>query len=552
MLCCTKKVIAGAALVTLATLTVTACSQGEGNVARGNREGILHYGNGAEPQSLDPHVMSGVPEVTIARALFEGLVTMHPGTLEVVPGVAQRWEFSRDRRTITFFLNPQAKWSNGDAVSAQDFVWSLQRSLNPEMGNQLAYTLYPIVNAEAYTTGQLTDPNALGVSALDAHTLQIKLNNPNPFFLQTLATYPAYPVHRATLEAHGKSTDRFSPWTKVENFVGNGPFALTEWQLNRRIVIHKSDTYWDADKVELNSVVFHPTDNTSTEEKMFRVGQLHFTQLVPLNKIPAYREMEESPYRQQPMFGTYYLPMNIDRAPLDDIRVRQALALAIDKKTLIASVLHGTALPAPAFTPPGTPGYTSPDLLRYDPAAARALLAEAGYPNGEGWPGMEYLYNTAENHRKVAVALQQMWKDELNIDMQLLNLEWKVYLGVLQEKDFQISRAGWVATVLEPGSFLDKFITEGGTNRTGFSNERYDEIILRLAPQSTDPEQRMRLMQEAEAILMQELPLIPLYTYNSKHLVQPSVKGAIVNLLDIQDFKFISLDPDAPVWKSKD
>lgn len=552
MLCCAKKVIAGAALVTLATLTVTACSQGEGNVARGNREGILHYGNGAEPQSLDPHVMSGVPEVTIARALFEGLVTMHPGTLEVVPGVAQRWEFSRDRRTITFFLNPQAKWSNGDAVSAQDFVWSLQRSLNPEMGNQLAYTLYPIVNAEAYTTGQLTDPNALGVSALDAHTLQIKLNNPNPFFLQTLATYPAYPVHRATLEAHGKSTDRFSPWTKVENFVGNGPFALTEWQLNRRIVIHKSDTYWDADKVELNSVVFHPTDNTSTEEKMFRVGQLHFTQLVPLNKIPAYREMEESPYRQQPMFGTYYLPMNIDRAPLDDIRVRQALALAIDKKTLIASVLHGTALPAPAFTPPGTPGYTSPDLLRYDPAAARALLAEAGYPNGEGWPGMEYLYNTAENHRKVAVALQQMWKDELNIDMQLLNLEWKVYLGVLQEKDFQISRAGWVATVLEPGSFLDKFITEGGTNRTGFSNERYDEIILRLAPQSTDPEQRMRLMQEAEAILMQELPLIPLYTYNSKHLVQPSVKGAIVNLLDIQDFKFISLDPDAPVWKSKD
>ncbi len=543
--------VAGALGALLLTTLLAACSQGEGNVAAGNRDGVLHFGNATEPQTLDPHVMSGLPEVNIARALFEGLVTRNPGTLEMDPGVAKRWEFSGDRRVMTFYLNRAARWSNGDPVTAHDFVWSLRRSLHPDMGNQLAYTLYPISGAQAYATGEVGDPDALGVRALDEHTLQITLHHPDPFFLGTLGTYPTYPVHRPTIEAHGKTTDRFTAWTRVENFVGNGPFTLAEWKLNRRLVVKRSETYWDATHVSLNAVVFHPIDNEVTEEKMFRMGQLHHAYQVPLSKIPGYLAMNDSPYRQAPQQGTYYLMFNTLRPPMDDPRVRQALAMAIDRDKLVATVLQGTEQPALALVPPGTPGYTSPDVLRHDPQQARALLAAAGYPDGQGWPKVEYLFNTSENHRRIAVAIQQLWKDELGIEVALANQEWKVYLDTVNERAFTLARMGWLAGDLDPASFLDTFTSESGINRTGFSHERYDEIMLRLVPGTAEPAERLALMHEAERLLMQAVPVVPLYTYNSKHLVQPSVKGAPPNVLDLQNFKYISLDPDAPVWKGE-
>jgi oligopeptide transport system substrate-binding protein len=536
----------------LLTTLLVACGQGESNVAAGNRDAVLHFGNGTEPQTIDPHVMSGSPEVNIARALYEGLVTRNPLTLEMDPGVAERWEISGDGLVMTFHLNPAARWSNGDPVTAEDFVWSLRRSLHPDMGNQLAYTLYPISGARAFATGEVDDPAALGVRALDERTLQITLEHPDPFFLGTLGTYPAYPVHRATIEAHGRATDRFTAWTRVENFVGNGPFTLAEWKMNRRLVVTRSETYWDAGNVALNAVVFHPIDNQVSEEKMFRVGQLHHSYQVPLSKIPGYLALPDSPYRQAPMQGTYYLMFNTLRPPMDDPRVRQALALAIDRDKLVAAVLRDTEQPATALVPPGTPGYTSPDLLRHDPEQARNLLAAAGYPDGRGWPGLEYLFNTSENHRKIAVAIQQMWKEELGIEVSLANQEWKVYLDTVNERNFTLARMGWIASNLDPASFLDTFTSESGINRTGFSHPRYDEIMLRLAPATAEPEKRLALMHEAETLLMEALPIVPLYTYNSKHLVQPGVKGAQPNVLDIQNFKYIRLDPHAEVWKGED
>ena len=284
---------------------------------------------------------------------------------------------------------------------------------------------------------------------------------------------------------------------------------------------------------------------------MFRVGQLHFTTVVPLNKIAGYRDLPDSPYLQTPMQGTYYLMFNTQRAPMDDPRVRRALALAVDRERLIATVLQGTEQPAIALVPPGTPDYTSPDLLRHDPQEARTLLAQAGYPGGAGWPEVEYKFNTSENHRKIAVALQQMWKDELNIEISLSNQEWKVFLDTLNEHDYTLARMGWVALDLNPATFLNTFTSESGINRTGFSHARYDEIMLRLAPSAADKAERIALMQEAETLLMEALPVLPLYTYNSKHLVQPSVKGAPPNVLDLQNYKYISLDPDAPVWKGE-
>ncbi len=542
---CLGIVIAGSVMAAL-----LACSRGESNVAAGNRNGVLYFGNGAEPQAIDPHVLYGIQDFNISQALFEGLVAINPFTLEIEPGVAQRWELSDDGKVLTFHLNPRARWSNGDPVTAEDFVWSLRRSLHPDMGGPLAYTLFPIMGAEAFSKGELAGPEALGVRALNSQTLQILLKNPDPYFLATLASYPAYPVHRATVEAHGKFTDRFTPWTRVENFVGNGPFTLTEWKLNRRLLATKSETYWDADKVTLKAIDFRPIDSEAAEEKMFRAGQLHFTFQVPINKIPAYQKMSNSPYHQAPLQATYYLQFNINRFPVDDLRVRRALAMAIDREKLVATVLNGTEVASSSLVPVATPNYTPPDNMHYDPEQARALLAEAGYPGGQGWPGLEYLYNTNQQSRQIAIALQQMWKDELNVAISLTNMEWKVYLDTTRQKDYALSRAGWQAGSLSPAEFLNMFTSGRSTNNTGFSDARYDEIMRKLAPEAVDTEARLALMQEAEAILLQAVPIIPIYTFNSKHLVQPSMMGAPPNLLDLPNFKYISLDPNVPVWHS--
>jgi oligopeptide transport system substrate-binding protein len=541
-----------AAILGCTLLVLTACGTSESNVAAGNRDGILHIGNGTEPQSIDPHVMSGSPEVLIARTLYEGLVRRNPWTLAIEPGVAQRWEASEDGKAYTFYLNPDARWSNGDPVTAVDFDWSLRRSLHPKMGNQLAYTLFPIRGARDYANGQETDPAKLGIEVLDAHTLRIHLENPDPFFLPLMATYPTYPVHRATVEAHGKATDRFTKWTRVGNFVGNGPFTLAEWQLNRRLAVTRNGHYWDADRIGLNGVIFHPIENASAEEKMFRSGQLHYTATVPLARIPWYQQFPDNPYQQAEWQGTYFLMFNTTRSPFDDARVRMALAMAIDRAALVNKVLGGTEKVTTALVPPHTPGYDSPDIFRYDPAEARRLLAAAGYPDGRDWPPVEYIFNTSENHRKLAVAIQQMWKDELNIRVTLANQEWKVYLDSVDEKNYDIARMGWIASDLDPATFLLIQTTDSGINRTGWSNTRYDEIMNELAPSTADPGARSALMHEAETILMNAMPLIPLYTYNSKHLVQPSVQGAPTNVLDILDFTYISLDPDIPVWTDED
>ena len=533
-------------LLFVAAALLPACGGGESNVVQGNREGILHYGNGSEPQGLDPHVVTGVPENHIIRALFEGLAVKNPYTLEPEPGVAESWDISEDGRTVTFHINPEAKWSNGEAMTAHDYVWSWQRALNPAMGNLYAYMLYPVRNAEAFATGQLDDFDEVGVKALDDLTLQVSLNERTPYFIQLMDHYSTFALHRATIEKFGKATDRFTRWTRVENIVSNGAFRLKEWRLNRRIVVEKSDTYWDRDNVRLNGVVFYPTENIVSEERMFRVGQLHYTQSIPLDKIPVYRAMENSPYVQAPYLGTYYFLINTKRPPVDDVRVRQALSMAVDRDKLNRTVLQGSNVPAYSITPPDTLGYYPPKLFDYDVEKARSLLADAGYPNGEGFPPLELTYNTSESHRKIAVALQQMWKDALNIRVTLSNQEWKVYLDSVTQMDFQIARRGWIGDYVDPNNFLDLFITGGGNNNTGFSDPRYDEMILRLAPRAETREERYAIFYEAETILMEQMPIIPIYTYTSKHLIHPSVKGLPSNLMDSLNLKYVWLDSE---WK---
>ena len=336
--------------------------------------------------------------------------------------------------------------------------------------------------------------------------------------------YSSFAVHPETLMKHGKMTDRFTPWTRVGNIVSNGAFTLEEWSLNRRIIMKKSEHYWDRDNVELNGVVFYPTENVVSEERMFRAGAVALHAGSPTGQDSRISRKRRPELRAGALLG-HLLLLGEYRSTTRGQRPRPPRAVVgVRPRNTHANGTQDTAIPAFSITPPDTLGYNPPKLFDHDPEKARQLLAEAGYPNGEGWPGLEIIYNTQEAHRKIAVAVQQMWKSELNIDVTIANQEWKVYLDSVSQRNFQVARRGWIGDYVDANNFLDLFITEGGNNNTGYANAIYDDIILNRAPKAKTRDERYGLFYEAETMLMQEMPIIPIYTYTSKHLVHPSVK----------------------------
>ena len=532
-------------VITAVLWLIASCSfDYETNVESGTRQGILHIGNGDEPQELDPHIVTGHIEHKLCLALLEGLLTLDPGHLRVMPGAARDWQVSEDGRTYRFHLREDARWSNGDPVTAADFVYSWRRALLPALGNNYAYMLYYLSNAEAFHRGELADFSEVGVKAVDDLTLEVELDNPTPFFPHLLTHMSYYPVHRGTIEAFGAADERGTRWTRPGNYVGNGPFKLKEWTLNRRIVVEKNEQYWDADKVQLNGIVFYPVQNATTEERMFRAGQLHITGTIPTDKIARYRRERPDVLKLHPFFSTYYYLFNTTAPPLDQVPVRQALSLSIDRQQITDKITMAGELPAYSYTPPEVNGYTGEPVLRYDVERARALLAAAGYPGGAGFPPLELMYNTSEGHRRIAIAVQQMWKTNLNIQVTLVNQDWKVYLDKRDSRDYQVARAGWIGDYLDPNTFLDMYTSHSGNNDTGWANPRYDALVAQAA-QSTEQERRFALFRQAEAILMEELPIMPIYTYVNKALVSPEVHGWYPNLLDIHPYKYISLAPSA-------
>ena len=529
--------------ILLATcVTLTGCGSSETNVVAGNKSGTLYWGNGTEPQSLDPQIATGVPEHHVISAVMEGLVLKDRKTLEPRPGVAKTWDISNDGRVYTFYLRENAKWSNGDAHTAHDYVWSWWRALQTALGNQYAYMLFPIKNAKRYYDGETSDFSDVGVKAIDNRTLQVTLTNPTPYFLQLLDHYSLFPVHQATIEKFGRADERGTRWSYEGNLVGNGPYKLEEWKINRHITVTKNPYYWDKANVSINSIVFKPVDNAVTEERMFRAGALHVTSSIPADKIAIYQEKSAPELKITPYLGTYFYRLNINTPQLQDKRVRRALGMAIDRKQLVDNITKGGQIPAYTMTPPGTMGYFPESTLNFDPEAAKRLLAEAGYPNGEGFPPIEILYNTNEGHRKIAVALQEMWKNYLNIDIKLLNQEWKVYLATESAGDYQISRGGWIGDYVDPNNFLDMFLCNGGNNRTGWCNEEYDRLILEVAPSQSSHEQRLKIFQQAETILLEDMPIIPVYTYTSIKLLHPSVRNFDDNILNQAMYKDLYLD----------
>ena len=647
------------------------------------------FKNGTEVQSLDPATVTGVPEGRVIRMLFEGLCITHPETLEPIPGVAESWEIAPDGKTYTFTLRDDARWSNGDPVTAYDFEWSLRRMLHPVTAAEYAYQLWYIRGARAYThmpedllytdnllhsvwleeqeesstsetvrlrmglTGYLledidqaltpglrdeeerplnvgsaveaggafvgfsgpegiqlhyhspisgtvtaTNPelagdvkglvedayeagwilelecpraeleraitageviegpefraeviegqNRLAIRAEDERTLEIGLNEPTAFFLNLMAFYPTFPIHRSSFEAAAASGDENS-WLEPQNLVTNGPYTVEFRRVNDRIRCRKSPTYWDADEVAFETVDILAVEHTVTGMNLYLTGECDWLETTPPSLIP--RLMGREDFQPAAYLGTYYYRVNVNRPPFDDPRVRRALALSIDRNAICKNISRAGEIPAFSFVPPGMPGYSGVEMERPDHedpqegyklrlAEAKRLLQEAGYgPGGMEMPTIELLYNTNETHKDIAEVLADTWKRELGLNAKHLNQEWKVYLDTQRTISYDVSRSAWIGDYLDANTFLDMWVTDGENNRTGWGNSRYDELIA-LAAKEADKAKRLEHLQAAEALLMEELPVLPIYFYVTKNMVNPRLGGFYENMLDEHYPKF--------------
>lgn len=513
--------------VLVCAAVLTGCGGKSGEKAAGS---VLHVNAGTEVQDLDPHLTTGVPEHRVLSALFEGLTDLDMATLDPVPGVAESWTLSDDKTVYSFKLRENATWSNGDPVTAEDFVYSWRRMLTPAFGAEYAEFLYLLKNGRAYNTGEISDFSQVGVKALDPQTLEVTLEHPTPYFLTVHQHQAWYPVHQATIEKFGKIDQRGSEWTRAGNLVSNGPFVLAEWHPNEVIKVRKRPTYWDAEHVRLDEIDFYPISDTQTEERAFRSGELDWTEELPLQSVATYQKEHPELLHIHPYLGVYYYRLNVTRKPLHDSRVRQALSLALNREELTQNVLKAGEQPAYQFVPQEIENYKSTTKVDYNPEKARQLLAEAGFPGGKDFPALEILYNTKESHKMIAEVVQRMWKQELNINVQLLNQDWKVYLENLDSLNYDISRSAWIADYEDPISFLDTMTSENGNNRTGWKSAPFDQMIQQ-AEAATDDQARTQFLQQAEQVLMQDMPLIPMYFYVRKFLIDPKVKGYVDNPL---------------------
>lgn len=531
-------------------LAVLSLACGDGERLAPDDTTTLRIGNGGEPKSLDPHLVTGLIEDRLLSALFEGLVNIDYATMQPVPGVAESWDISADGLTYTFHLRANAKWSNGDAMTAEDFVYSWQRMLSPALAAEYAYMLYLIRGAEEFNNDNSTDFSTVGVKALDARTLEVRLRAPAPYFLLMQVHFTFYPVHRATIEAHGEMTDRDTAWTRPGNFVSNGPFTLGAWTPNRALRAEINEHYWGREDVKLERVVFLPVQDPSVEERMFRAGELDITNQLPISKVSAYQADHPELLRIDPSLATEFVRFNTTRKPFDDVRVRTAFALSIDRQAIVEHVMRAGQTPAETFVPPGIGGYDygahaeagDAPRHRFDPEQARALLADAGYAGGSGFPAVAMIFDTNDNNRRYCEALQNMWKTHLGVNVQLQNMDGKSWLASMISLDYDLARSFWVADYPDPSNFLEMFYGGSGNNRTGYSEHAYEDAVRRAAL-SADTAERNALFDEAERLLLTAAPIAPVYYQTRPFLKSTRVTGMTPNNLNKIDWRGLALTP---------
>ncbi|MDF2994378.1 MAG: transporter substrate-binding protein [Xanthobacteraceae bacterium] len=500
-------------------------------------EMVYNRGNSADPESLDPHKTSTIYEAHLLRDLFEGLV-MQDATSDLIPGVAESWTVSQDGTVYTFKLRADAVWSNGDPVTAHDFVYSLRRLEDPATGAEYASMLYVLKGAEEVNTGK-AKPETLGARAVDAKTLEITLKSPTPYFLEMLTHQAAYPVHKASIDKLG------AEWIKPGNLVSNGAFTLKEFVPNDHIKLIKNPKFHAAADVKLDVVNYVPTEDRSTALKRYEAGELDSNDDLPTEQLADLKAKFGDQVKIGPYLGTYYYAVKIDKAPWGDPKLRRAVSLLIDRDFLAEKVWKNSMLPAYSMVPPGIEGYT-PAMADYAEMSqldredeGKKILTELGY--GPGKPlKLEIRYNTSENHKNTAVAIQEQLKP-FNIEVSLINTDTKTHYGHMEQKgDFDYSRAGWIADYKDPESFLGISRKASGNNYSNFNNAEFEKRMDEAAAAGGDPAKRMKELAEAEAVLVEQLGNMPLLYYSYHNIVSPKLKGWQPNVMDVHPSRFIS------------
>jgi len=503
---------------------------------------------GTEVTALDPGTMTALNDGRVAGALFEGLTVLDAATLEPKPGVAERWDVSPDGLRYTFYLRPDARWSDGRPVTAEDFAYSWRRVLTPATAAEYAYMLYPIRGAKAYYEAALADAKAppgaprradwskVGVRVEGPHRLVIELAQPTAYFLDLTAFHTYLPVRKDVVERWGER------WTFPGRIISNGPYRLVAWEFRSRMVWEKNPYYWNADAVALNRIEVRTYEQPNTALLAYETGAVDMTLTVPSLAILPLLEAARAGRRRDVVYGpglaTYFYRFNCTIEPLKDPRVRRALVLAIDRREIIDRAARGGQQPAFAFVPPGMKGYEPVEGLPEDAETARRLLAEAGYPGGRGLGELCILVNKGADHVPLAEVIQEQWRKNLGLRVRIEKVEWKVFLDMVHNLDYQIARGGWFGDYVDPNTFLDMFVTGGGNNETGWSNAQYDDLIARAA-REVDRRRRMSLLREAERLLLREVPIMPIYYYTSTFLVRPGLEGVTPNLLNRVDFRVL-------------
>ncbi|WP_454440373.1 peptide ABC transporter substrate-binding protein [Vibrio bathopelagicus] len=480
-------------------------------------------GNGAEPNTLDPNfVNSGMPGDIIVNDMFEGFVIENSDG-QIIPGQAQQWTFSNDGKTVTFVLKNDLKWSNGDPVTASDFVFGWQRAVSPKTGNNTGFIFSTanIVNASDIIAGD-KDPSELGIKALNDHTIEISLSKPTPYFMSLMSIKTFFPLPAKLVEEKGDQ------WTRAENIATNGAYTLSKWVPNEYVEVERNSNYWDDTSTVINKVTYLGLSSQNAELIRYQAGEIDMTNRVQLEYYQKLRQESPEQIKAQALLGSYVYSFNTRQAPFDDVRVRQALSMAVNREILVEKVTGQGEPEAYSVTPNNIPSYTAPKSLfealdsSERQTKAKQLLAEAGY-NQDNPLTFTLTYNTSENHKKIAIAIASMWKP-LGVKVELENMEWKAYVAAKGAGDYQLARSWAFGDYPEPSALLEAFTCGHTANESGYCNSDYDEL-LQQASKTEDQPKRFALYQHAESLLNQSSVVIPLYHYNHTRLVRNTLKG---------------------------
>ncbi|MFD1037477.1 peptide ABC transporter substrate-binding protein [Virgibacillus byunsanensis] len=546
-----KNLLMGAAIILLVTITLSACSNSnpeendvsveaevdEASVELASEQEI-NINLSQEPPSLNPGIATDTTSGSVLIQIFEGLTRVGPDG-EIQEAMASDIDISEDGTVYTFTIRDDAKWSNGDPVTAEDFEFAWKWALNPDNADaNYAHLLYSIKNGEQAKAGEVP-PGEIGIEVLDEKVLEVTLERPTQYFLDLTAYHTLYPVNKNVVENKDK-------WflDAGDQYTTNGPFKLSKWEHDNEIVLIKNEEYWDSENVNLDKITFVMVNDESTELNMFNSGELdwagHPTGKIPLSSIDSLKE--EEVLVTEPKEAVYYYAMNVEEEPIDNKNIRKALSLAIDREGIVNNITKTGELPAMAFVAPpiwseNKKGYFEDNDVEKAKEYLELGMKEKGYNTIEDMPPITLSYNTSEEHAQIAQAIQDMWKENLDLDVELDNNDWQVYLDKLGSGDYQVGRFGWVGLISDPVNFLEIFQEKGGANRTNWVNQEYTDLI-RQSRDQVDPDKRKDTLKSAEQILMDEMPVAPIYFYSNIYAHQDYLHDAYVSSLGTIQFKW--------------